>query len=260
MSGVFSEFIIKIDNYRKVGFVIIVFIIFIALLRLGTTILDWYFTPSPNPILINGMVDAKQMTVIKQDPSKKGAIPILRSTNERNGLEFTWSVWLFMDDVHYGINTNNKHIFHKGSVSSFNGAPYVLLAHDTNELIIGTNTFANLTEEVRVKDIPLNKWVNLIIRINKQKQLDVYINGTLVKRKLLTSIPKQNYGDVYTSLDGGFSGKISDLRYFSESIGTLKIQSIIDDGPNLTTIGSTITNSLPRYLSTRWFFKQTDDI
>jgi hypothetical protein len=240
-------------------FIIIVLICFVILLRLGTNFLGWLFSPAENPILIDGMVDAKQMTIIKQDPSKKGSIPILRSKNEFDGLEFTWSVWVFIDDVHYSLNNGDKHVFHKGHVNNIRGSPYLLLANQTNELIIGTNTFENMSEEVRVKDIPLNKWVNVIIRINKQKQLDVYINGTLVKRHLLSSIPKQNYGDVYTSLNGGFSGRISSLRYFSESIGTYKIQSIVEAGPNLESVDKSIANSKPRYLSTRWFFKHVDD-
>lgn len=240
-------------------FIIIVLICFVVLLRIGTNILGWLLSPSTNPILIDGMVDAKQMTIIKQDPSKKGSIPIIRSRNEYDGLEFTWSVWLFIDDIHYSINNSDKHIFHKGSVNTNKGTPYLLLANQTNELIVGTNTFNNHSEEIRIKDIPLNKWVNVIIRINKQKQLDVYINGTLVKRHILTSIPKQNYGDVYTSLNGGFSGKISSLRYFSESIGTYKIQSIVEAGPNLKSIGTNISHSKPRYLSTRWFFKHVNE-
>jgi hypothetical protein len=240
-------------------FIILVLICFVVLLRMGTSLLGWLLSPSENPILIDGMVDAKQMTIIKQDPSKKGSIPILRSNNEHHGLEFTWSVWLFIDDINYNINETDKHIFHKGSINSNTGTPYLLLSNNTNELIVGTNTFNKMNEEVRIKDIPLNKWVNVIIRINKQKFLDVYINGTMVKRQILTSVPKQNYGDVYTSVNGGFSGKISSLRYFSESIGTYKIQGIVDAGPNLKSVGNTIAYSKPRYLSTRWFFKQVSD-
>ena len=58
-------------------------------LRLGSSILSWIFTPSPDPILINGMIDAKQMMRIAQDPSVSGAIPIMRSKNDRDGMVFT---------------------------------------------------------------------------------------------------------------------------------------------------------------------------
>ena len=56
----------------------------------------WIFSPSPNPILINGMMDAKQMLRVPQDPSSSGAIPIIRSVNDAEGLEFGLQVscWL----------------------------------------------------------------------------------------------------------------------------------------------------------------------
>jgi hypothetical protein len=54
--------------------------------------------------------------------------------------------------------------------------------------------------------------------------------------------------------NGGFSGSISDLRYFNSAIGTNQIQTIIDNGPNMTPISQSLLNSKPRYLSTRWFF------
>ena len=56
----------------------------------------------------------------------------------------------------------------------------------------------------------LHKWVNVIVRVI-QHQVDVYINGNLAKRHILKGVPKQNYGDVYVSLNGGFSGKTSEV-------------------------------------------------
>jgi len=111
-----------------------------------------------------------------------------------------------------------------------------------------------------VEDIPLNKWVNVIIRASAQNQLDVYINGALVKRHILSGVPKQNYGDVYASMNGGFSGYTSDLRYFNTAIGMNKIQSIVDSGPDMTMKGAGLTKSKPHYLSTRWYFSGVQDM
>ena len=82
----------------KFAFLLLVIILFVMALRLGSSILSWIFSPSQNPILIDGMVDSKQMLVIPQDPSVKGAIPIMRSVNDAQGMEFTWSVWIYIDD------------------------------------------------------------------------------------------------------------------------------------------------------------------
>ena len=89
----------------------------------------------------------------------------------------------------------------------------------------------------------------------ENRQLDVYINGRLSRRVILDGVPRQNYGDVYVGMNGGFSGYISNLRYFNSTLGTAKIQSIVNEGPNLSMTDNTLTESKPRYLSMRWFFE-----
>jgi hypothetical protein len=264
------EFLESNSIVAKFAFLLLVLILFVMALRLGTSILSWIFTPSPNPILINGMIDAKQMIKIPQDPNVNGAIPIMRSKNNKDGLVFTWSVWIFIDDLQYRQN-EYRHIFHKGNddinvttvpigMNQPNNAPGLYIAPGTNDLIVIMNTFDKIKEEIVIQDVPLNKWINVIIRVDEQHKLDAYINGKLVKRHILASVPKQNYGDVYVSMNGGFSGYTSALRYFDTALGTNQIQSIVDAGPNLKMIGSDMKNSMPRYLSLRWFFSGANDM
>ena len=114
-----------------------------------------------------------------------------------------------------------------------NNAPGLYIAPDTNALVVIMNTFDAIKEEIRIEDLPLSKWVNVIIRLSNQRQLDVYINGVLTERKILGDLARQNYGDVYVAANGGFDGYIDSLRYFNSAIGVNKIQSIVDAGPNL---------------------------
>lgn len=259
-----TDFLESNSIVAKFAFLLLMLIIFVLLLRVGTSLLSFIFSPSPNPILLNGMVDAKQFIRVPQDPSIKGSIPILRSDNAMEGLVFSWSVWINITDLQYREN-EYKHIFHKGNdninvtnvpigMNQPNNAPGLYIAPSTNDLVVVMNTFESINEEVVIKDIPLNKWVNVIIRVDDQHKLDVYINGRLVRRHLLPSVPKQNYGDVYVSMNGGFSGYTSCLRYFNTAIGTNEIQSIIDKGPCLNVLsGNNGLDAKPRYLSTRWF-------
>jgi hypothetical protein len=53
------------------------------------------------------------------------------------------------------------------------------------------NTFNVINEEITIPDVPLNKWVNVIIRC-QNTTLDVYINGTITRSVELTGVPKQN--------------------------------------------------------------------
>ena len=99
----------------QIAFLLLVVFVYIILLRVGISILGWMFgSTNGSPKLINGMVDAKQLLVIPQDPSVSGAITINRSVNATDGIEFTWSVWIFIDDLTYN-SSKYKCVFYKGN-------------------------------------------------------------------------------------------------------------------------------------------------
>ena len=263
----------------KFAFLILVLIVFILLLRIGVEVLSWFLAPSGSPHLLDGMVDAKHMKVFPQDPSVKGAVPILRSRDQDDGLVFTWSVWLNIESLTYKEGSY-KHVFHKGTQSNMmqksaaqqgkvtgqlapglsfpNNAPGLYIAPNTNDLVVVMNTFENPNEMIVVEDIPLNKWVHVVIRCDNQA-VDVYINGTIVKRHVLSGVPRQNYDDVYIGANGGFDGYVSDLRYYDYALGTADIDGLVEIGPNLSMKGSNMTDAEPHYLSLRWFFTGTGD-
>jgi hypothetical protein len=255
------EFLESNSLVAKFAFILLVILIFVVTLKLGIYIIGWFYKPSQSPHLINGMVDATQMIVYHQDPSSNGAVTIHRSINATQGLEFTWSTWIFINN----LQTNTgiyKHIFSKGNshlnengVISPNNAPGLYIAPDTNALVVMMNTYNVINEEIVIPDIPINKWVNVIIRCQNTK-LDVYINGTISRSINLAGVPKQNYGDVYVAMNGGFDGYISNLWYYNYSLGTADIQRITERGPNTKMIGKSGINDLSRdYLSLRWFFE-----
>ena len=71
---------------------------------------------------------------------------------------------------------------------------------------------------------------------------------------------KQNYGNVFIAMNGGFSGYISNLWYYDYALGTSAIYRLIKDGPNTKSVGSNSLNSnTTNYLSTRWFFAGNGD-
>ena len=134
-----------------------------------------------------------------------------------------------------------------------NNAPGLYIAPNTNELVVIMNTFTTINEEIHVPNVPMNKWLHVVIRIENNK-LDVYINGTLAKRHILANVAKQNYGDVNVALNGGFQGYISDLRYFNHALQPGEIVSIVNKGPNLTlNNNSSILTNTPPYLALQWY-------
>jgi len=262
------EFLESNSIVAKFAFLLLVLFVFLVILRAGATMLTWLLSPSDSPTLLSGMIDAKQMMVIPQDPSVKGAIPVMRSKNQRDGISFTWSVWIYVNDLTYKEG-QYRHIFHKGNdninfseqpigMNFPNNAPGLYLGPKQNSLVVVMNTFDKISEEILIEDLPIKKWVNVIIQCEGHN-LDVYINGTLARRHVLSGVPKQNYGDVFVAMNGGFDGYISELRYFNEDIGLAKIRSIVSGGPNLKMKATSLTESKPHYLSTRWYFTGFND-
>tara|TARA_X000001036_G_C20668510_1_gene801598 strand:- start:441 stop:1340 length:900 start_codon:yes stop_codon:yes gene_type:complete len=271
-AGKVKMFLASNNNITKFAFIILILIIFIALYHLGVFILDKLFGPKQEVYLTKTINDASQYFVIKQDPNEKGSITVNRSDNKRNGIEFSWSVWLYIKPTDPQTSRELLHVFHKGNndfdettdttkLHSFqtgmnwpNNAPGLYIDWKKNQFVIVMNTYEDILETIYVPDIPLNKWVNVIIRC-QQNVLDVYINGSVVKRYELTDVPKQNYGNVFLTANNGFSGYTSELRYFAYALSPGKIVNIAKTPPKKSnnTMSTYMTND-PPYLSLRWYF------
>ena len=265
-----KEFLESNSLVAKTAFLLLVILVFVILLRIGISFLTWAMSYSTTPHLIDGMIDGKQMRVIEVDPNEKGSKPITRSDDENDGIEFTWSVWLYVDDMDYKKG-QYRHIFHKGNdninldskpygINFPNNAPGLYLAPDTNDLVVVMNTFDHIEEKIIVKNYPLNKWFNVMIRA-EGLDCDVYINGTLTKRHKLSNAVKQNYDNLYVNLNGGFSGNMSNLKYYNYAIGTYEVEKIVSNGPNLKMRkDDNIRKSAPSYLSPQWYHNDTDPL
>lgn len=250
----------------QISFAVLIIVVFILLLRLGITFLSWIFAPTGTVTIIKGKVDGNKQLIIYQNPSSSGDKLILRSNNQNDGIEFTWSVWLNIQEQQNSSNTTTYNfIFSKGDNSllgQYNGAytesnaPALYYDGIKNRLIIYMNTFQTINEEINITNIPLNKWINVIIRC-KGNQLDVYINGSIVVSHTLSGVPKQNYGDVYVGSYGGFDGELSQLQYFSHALSISEIQKIISTGPNMTNYSaSTGSEKESNFLSLRWYSEE----
>ena len=249
----------------KVVFILMVLIIFIMLLRIMAQVLHKLFAPSPTPVLINGLITGKKALTIAQDPKITGSKILLKSDNEDGGIEFTYSCWIMVgeDNFHSFKPGQVKHIFHKGNkgfnnegFASVNNSPGLYIDGTENKLIIKMTTFKQsgasnaISETIEVPDIPVEKWINVIIRV-ENRFLDVYINGSIVARHELESVPKQNDAPVYVNQNQGFSGNLSALRYYNYAVTTSEIQKIMTGGPNMSS--NDTMNIFPPYLSMRWF-------
>ena len=256
----------------KTAFLILTVIVFVYVLRTCVAIIGYLFSPNSSPYLINGLIDGNVGNYkIPQDPSQPNAVTIIRSVNDDAGIAITWSVWLYIKQKERTTtNADWRHIFNKGSatptttagvqgIMAPNNGPGLYLKYLQNGsavLRVVMSTFADNTTNIEVDNIPINKWVNVIIRV-ENTALDVFVNGDLAKRLLLNSVPFQNYGDVNVAINNGFNGALSSLRYYNTALGTRAIANIVNEGPNLKLVGSSGgAPGLMDYLSMRWFYGQ----
>jgi hypothetical protein len=289
--GDFGGFISSNTMIARVTFLLGVVIIFSILFYIGSKLMQYLIAPSETPYLISGMKDATAAKTIHQSTGLKKSIPILRSNNQYGGVEFTYSFWIYVNNINYNETIEYKHVFNKGSPPNFksesrdigifgpNNSPGVYLYNGKNNsvanlidnypvlgMLVRINVFHNnesvnkpYYDDINIDAIPIKKWVGVIIRVSSQNICDIYINGTLAKRHKLSNIVKQNYDDLYINYNGGFSGNLSDLKYYNYAVGTLEIDSVTTKGPNLKIDNdSNIEKSKPHYLAPQWYFNDTD--
>ena len=273
--------------FKKLGLMVIIIIIVVFVVRICIQLILNFLSPSESPYLVNGLAEGSVKQVIPQNPRNKKSKTVLRSKNQSDGLEFTYTTWLYIREGENNFDYKDKfrHIFSKGNSDVIgsntknleydtkikndhpindgmvwpNASPGLYLHSDNNSLRVTMNTFEEIIEIVDVNNIPLNKWINVMIRV-KGRVLDIYINGTIVNRHYLSGVPKQNYGNVYTGLNGGFNGYISCLRYFNYALEPGEIMGIVNKGPCLKKFKGDIqkeSKNLSRimpYISNRWYF------
>ncbi len=282
-----SNYINTNDMVSNFVFLLIILVLTIILYQVIAANILQMLSPSNNPHLIDGMIDTKSSQFkIYQDPKKNYSKTILISDNKDKGLEFTWSFWIYIDNLDYRRG-ELKNVWIKGDnnfedntdISKYEesditfeelnnsiNSPGVYLTPHSNKLLFVFNTFNKVVEKFDIDNIPMNKWVNVIIRC-ENKTIDIFLNSSFTKRFILTSLPKQNYNNVYIGKNGGFAGFVSNLWYFNSAIGAKKINDIYRQGPNTKLLNSTVDDAVStvtnnnnglfsstiNWISFRWF-------
>lgn len=275
-----TEFVNSNSIIAKFVFIILVLIAFMFFVSLGIKMLGYITSPQSNPYLILGMVPGNAGQTIPQDPKIKGSQTILRSNNKDTGLEFTWSVWLLVtgtNNYKSGVTYTGikyQHVFNKGDnnynakagdvnngIASVNNGPGLYIVNGDSGAINlhivmdNNNATKGLPDIVDVSSVPLNKWFNVVIRM-ENTILDTYINGTIASRHQMISVPSQNYYDVQVCQNGGFVGNLSNLRYYPSAISVFDINNIVIGGPNLSLsslISDATSSAYPYYFANMWY-------
>lgn len=208
--------------------------------------------------------------IIAQNPAISSALTLPPSYNERTGAEFTYSFFLLLNASGFKNNESDqlKHVFHKGySKMTPLMSPGVFVHGDKNTLRIYANSTKKIFNFVDIEDIPIGKWVHVVI-LARKNALEIYINGNIIKKMSVEGVLMQNYQDLIlfsqrsvsaTKFDGSkgvngpFSGDLASLTYFSYAISYSEIQGLIAAGRSTETKKGAATDVANPYLVDNWW-------
>lgn len=246
----------------KFAFVLFAVIVFIVLLYLGTKLVFYLYSPSLSPYIVRGVLAGNSnLTISTTRKNDTENVPIQRSNNQPGGLEYTWSVWLYYNTINPDTsNSKLEHIFNKGTADYTNNIAgtnspgmYFGLFSNNPTLVV---KYKDQTD-VSINSIPMKKWFHVALRVQNTVQ-DIYINGTIANRTVLSKVHDQTNYDILVGQSGGFSGNISDLRYYSYALNVFDINNILLFGPNLrpSELNPDANNANISYLSSNWYLSK----
>lgn len=194
-----------------------------------------------------------------QDATKQSLIPGTSaplSSDTQGAFSMQW--WMFVKDWNYGFG-KEKVVLSRADPTNQNVLNPKVSMHPTdNTLKVSVSVFPDsegsagktepapaasggaATDDVfvcEVPNIPLQSWFSVGVSVFG-RNLDVYIDGKLVKSCFLPGIPKPATGDITLSPSGGFSGYLCNFNYYARMLTP-------GDSANFHGAGTTCQNKVP---------------
>ena len=187
--------------------------------------------------------------------SGKTEITVLSSEIETAKTNFSYSMWVYIDDWNYKYGDEKIILIRQDENGNSN--PKIYLGNSTNDLTVDIQCYDNdnnnspTLHECTVKNIKMQKWVHVVTVINN-RTLDIYVDGKLVRTCLLPGVPKlYNEADIGITPDGGFSGFTSNVEFYNYVLNPQDVWDIYSRGYG----GSMLGNILGRYRAKLAFYE-----
>lgn len=152
---------------------------------------------------------------------------------------------MFIKDWDYKFSQEKQIVKRMSSGANAYASPYVTLHPTDNSLQVRVAIYPNSTSAgaasspstsstgdsfvCTVENVPLQSWFSVSITVF-QRNLDIYINGRLVKSCALPGVPKPAVGDIIIGDGGGFSGSICNLHTYTSMLGTDDAKAFFNAG------------------------------
>lgn len=206
--------------------------------------------------LASAPVDSSTSTVI----SGEKAPPQSGPQGGNYGIQF----WMFIKDWDYKFG-EEKPVIIRGKNNSFN--PKIYLHPTENTLCVKVSVFPSESTTVgastpastsssgsstddnfvcTVPNVPLQKWTCVGVSVSG-RNLDIYMDGLLVRSCLLPGVPKTATGSLEIMPGGGFSGSVIDMYHWSRALLPKDVQTFCSAGTRGTQYNALPSKSLFGY-------------
>lgn len=149
------------------------------------------------------------------------------------GSDYGFQYWMFLKDWDYKFGSPKEILKRVSPANAAVQNPRIFLSPTDNTLNVQVSLFpsssaagaatpgADSTGDSQicsVENVPLQSWFSVSTTVF-QRNLDIYINGRLVKSCVLNGIPKPAVGEVILNDNGGFSGALCNVNYYNGMLG-----------------------------------------
>ena len=189
----------------------------------------------------------------KQSLVSGSSIPL--SSDTQGAYSMQW--WMFIKDWNYGYGKEKTVLTRADPTNKDVLNPKVSLHPTDNSLKVSVSVFpdseggSSKTEPApatggstgddvftcEVPNIPLQTWFSVSMSVFS-RNLDIYIDGKLVKSCFLSGVPKPATGDVSLTPGGGFSGYMCNFNHYARMLTP-------GDASNYFSAGTSCMNKVP---------------
>jgi hypothetical protein len=137
---------------------------------------------------------------------------------------------MFISDWDFNFSKEKTVVKRMGTGTSTDVSPHITLHPTDNSLQVkiaiyptttGTGTASSTGDSFTctVENVPLQRWFSVSVTVF-QRNVDIYIDGRLVKSCVLPGVPKPVLGDIHVGDDAnGFSGSVCNLKSYATMLG-----------------------------------------
>jgi hypothetical protein len=190
------------------------------------------------------------------DGKTRTVIPAAEITG--NGSDYGIQFWMYISDWDYGFG-KPKSILKRVGTNANVSNPDITLHPTDNSLQVTVSVFP--TDNVAgaasptssstgdsftctVENVPLQSWFSVSVTVF-QRNMDIYLNGRLVKSCVLPGVPKPAVGDIILADKNGFSGSLCNVFTYGRMLTPSDAKDFFANGTKCNAPAPEVSKAAP---------------